>query len=364
MHGHNRTATNLELAPPPVLQTAYSEDVPRIIYTKSISNLRYRDQSLKTGEILILEYYAGFLSAGYGEVVSPLGWLRYHQANASGHPEMSRSTWNRHSKSSQEKGYIYRQVNKTGKHRGCSTIKFTQKFIDIVRKADIKKTNKSNVIPFPTSSHTDTQGPKWSPSSTDQRSLPEVINKSESRVPARELSKNSNQEKKSRQSHVPERPTGYPRELNSPMWWLNTCNLVSSEAEKIILQAKLIEHQNHEDISYWLANWKQRSEYDRSFAIRNIIKTLRATTIPPVASPSSSSLPLSSPPPSSSESIPEATKLLSAMVFGQKYDGPGKEIIERYKALDESLKPLMLQDIRTGKIKISDLEQPAASHPE
>ena len=357
MHGHNRTVTKethatFELTSPPVLKPAYSEDVPRIIYTKSISNMRYRDPSLKTGEILILEYYSGFISAGYGQLISPLGWLRYHQANASGHPEMSRTAWNRHSKSLQEKGYIYRRVNKTGKSRGCSTIIFTEKFLNIVQ---TKKTNKPNITAVPTPEYIPPQGPKWSPSSTDLRSLSRKINnKSESHAGARELPKKSNNETTSRRNHTPNRrPAGYPRELNSPMWWLNTCNLISTEAEKISLQAKLIEHQNHEDISYWLENWKQRSEYDRSFAIRNIIKTLRAMKTPPLPRTEIPPNTLPLPPPSPPEDIPKVTELYSAMAFGKPYDGPGKEIIERYNALDEALKPLMLQDIRTGKIKLN-----------
>lgn len=304
--------------------------------------MRYCDPELKPGEVRLLEYYAGHLSFGHGRIISTIGWLKYNEAKASMLPEMGRSTFNGHSKRLEEKNYIYRRVNKTGKHRGYSTITFTQKFIDIVQSAK-KNANKINVIEIPTRAHITTQGQELATSSTDLGSLTSNINnKSESRAPARKLDKKSNQEKKNR-------PKGFSKELNSPMWWINTSNLIASEAEKVTIQAKLIEFQNHETISFWLTNWKQRTETERSFAIRNIIQSLRTLKNPP---PDSHTEP---PPLAFEDEIPKAnqiSKLCSALVFSRPYDGPGKELIERYKALDDKLKPLMLKDLRMGKIKI------------
>lgn len=155
-------AQRFELTSPPPGRTARYNDIPRITHSMSLNYLGYSDPELSDKAARILEYFCGFASMKYVEIVTPIERLLDFEAQASCRKRISRATWNRHIKILIELGYIGRREYKVGENRSQTVYYFKQKLLDVVNRRSKRKTNiiELPVKQNPTQTHIDTHGSK------------------------------------------------------------------------------------------------------------------------------------------------------------------------------------------------------------
>jgi hypothetical protein len=135
--------------------------------------------------------------------------------------------------------------------------------------------------------------------------------------------------------------------------WLSGCSLLTGQAESIKLCGDFLSRCDDEQIGYWVKRWPAMTKAEKSFAVRQLIGSLR--NLPPAvtSTPPSVAASLSTDPCPESEvntKLPpkfEIDRFRAALLMGAPYDGPGRRFIDRFRAADSTTQDLMLADFQT-----------------